>query len=320
MKDVDFAFAVAKVRVKENSLLSFSDCERLCSFRSEKDALGFLAEKGYNTEIPMAEMLKEAERELVAFTEEISPDRFLMNYIFIRNDFHNLKNALKDLVTAFDNSAGYGPDGTVKCEVIRKAVSNKDFSSLPSFLAARAETAYDILVKSYDGQSADIFLDRESLAETIAEAERSDSALALKIAKAECTAANIKIAFRAVLTGKDSRFLENALCGGGELSVAELKGACAKGLDALAEFLTANGFADIAESMKISAADFEKSCDNRITDCIGAAKFKSFGADPIIAYYYAKKTEIKNIRIILSCLKTGVPEQEIKQRVRRMYV
>lgn len=320
MKDTDFTFAVARVRVAENSLLSSGGAERLASASSDSEVKAVLAEKGYDVNADSETMLSAAEKQLNEFIGEISPNSNLMNFVFIKNDFHNLKTALKDLVTSNDNSAGYGPSGTVPAENIIKAVKNKNFSLLPTFLEKRAETAYEILVKTYDGQLADIYLDRETLIDTVKFAEQSECELAVKAAKYLCTAADIKTALRAVYTGKDSRFLEKALSDAGNISAFELISACSKGADGLIKLLEDTGYSAFAESIKVSPAVFEKVCDDILMDAISSAKFKSFGQDPIIAYYFAKLTEIKNIRIILSCRRLGVPIDEIKQRVRKMYV
>ena len=61
-------------------------------------------------------------------------------------------------------------------------------------------------------------------------------------------------------------------------------------------------------------------CDNLITRWIQDARYLVFGPDPVIAYYYAKTAETKNVRIILSAKSAGVPTEIIKQRVRDIYV
>ena len=53
---------------------------------------------------------------------------------------------------------------------------------------------------------------------------------------------------------------------------------------------------------------------------IEKAKYKSFGIEPLIAFYIAKDAEIKNVRIILSCKHNELPPQTIRERVRKLYV
>ena len=69
-----------------------------------------------------------------------------------------------------------------------------------------------------------------------------------------------------------------------------------------------------------SSAEYEKMCDDEIISLVKRAKFTAFGFDPVCAYYYAKLTEIKSVRIILTALSAGLGEEEIKERVRALYV
>ena len=51
-----------------------------------------------------------------------------------------------------------------------------------------------------------------------------------------------------------------------------------------------------------------------------SAKYEFFGFAPIAAYYFAKTTEIKTVRIVLSAKLAGVPNDIIRERVRDLYV
>ena len=51
-----------------------------------------------------------------------------------------------------------------------------------------------------------------------------------------------------------------------------------------------------------------------------AARWDSFTAAPIIAYYYAKLTEIGAVRLILSGKRNQLEDNRIRERVPRTYV
>ena len=50
------------------------------------------------------------------------------------------------------------------------------------------------------------------------------------------------------------------------------------------------------------------------------AKYVFFGFEPIAAYYYAKKAELKTLRVILFAKQAGLDEETIRERVRTLYV
>ena len=51
-----------------------------------------------------------------------------------------------------------------------------------------------------------------------------------------------------------------------------------------------------------------------------AARWESFTAAPIIAYYYAKTTEINAVRLILLGTRSRLDDNLIRERVPRTYV
>ena len=72
--------------------------------------------------------------------------------------------------------------------------------------------------------------------------------------------------------------------------------------------------------IKDSNSAFEKWCDDYIMNSLEEGKTENFGIAPVIAYYYAKETEIRNIRIILSCIYNELPKEKIIERMRKLYV
>ena len=69
-----------------------------------------------------------------------------------------------------------------------------------------------------------------------------------------------------------------------------------------------------------SFASFEKWCDDLLMQQLDEARRVSFGLAPLIAYYVARDAEIKNIRILLSCKRLGLPADQIRERMREAYV
>jgi V/A-type H+-transporting ATPase subunit C len=50
------------------------------------------------------------------------------------------------------------------------------------------------------------------------------------------------------------------------------------------------------------------------------AKYVTFGPEPILAYIYAKESEIKNLRIIMVGKINNIPSEVIRERLREVYV
>ena len=79
------------------------------------------------------------------------------------------------------------------------------------------------------------------------------------------------------------------------------------------------GYSELLQKM-VSDGNYDKIGDNAIMDYMKQAKLKALTIEPIIAYWYAKETEIKNVRILLQAKMNKIPSNQIKERLRESYV
>ena len=88
-------------------------------------------------------------------------------------------------------------------------------------------------------------------------------------------------------------------------------------------------FTDYAEFIRVgieyytktdSVSMLEKLIDNYIMNMMRDAKIIPFGVEPVIAYIYAKETEIKIIRIIMVGKLNNIAAEVIRERLRDIYV
>ena len=63
----------------------------------------------------------------------------------------------------------------------------------------------------------------------------------------------------------------------------------------------------------------EKFADDFLTASAGRCRYITIGVEPLVGYMIAKKTEIKNLGIIYSGVKTGQPPERITERLRELY-
>lgn len=323
MKETAYTFAVAKIRTIETNLLNSSDIEQLITASDYDSAIRVLEDKGFISENENEDiecLLKQQIKNTWQLLSEISPDRSQLEFLVVRNDFHNLKAVLKALLSGVENADYFILPSLIDPELIKTAVISKRFNDLPNFLADGAAKTYDVLVRTTDGQLADIMLDAMTLDNIILRAEKTSNNFIKKLAELIAVTANIKLAFRAARTGKDEQFLKTALCSPKTLDKSALINAAKKGLEELINFLSGTAYKEAAEYFKISTTAFEKWCDDIIMSHIESAKYVSFGTEPLIAYYIAKEAEIKTIRIILSCKHNNMAADIIRERVRKLYV
>ena len=187
-------------------------------------------------------------------------------------------------------------------------------------LAAVCEEATSLLRATQDGQVCDICIDKAMLAAIDAAAERSGDAFLRGYANLQIDTANLKTAYRCALTERAMPFIENAVYFGGTLDVPALVAAATSGPDALYDAAAAVPYRGCAEAMRAGAAAFEKWCADEIMGFMESARWDSFTAAPIIAYYYAKTAEINAVRLILLGKRSRIDEKLIRERVPGTYV
>ena len=322
MKNKDHLFAVASIRAKENALLSKSDLEQLINAESYNKAVSLLGEKGYDIKSgdDYSAALDNELGETWNYVNSSAPETEALKALIIKNDFQNLKAILKSEAMEYD-AKGYLVEPCVidKDELFEK-VSSRNFNELPEYIAATAKKAMDVLSKTESAQMCDAVIDTAALEAIISFAKSSADEILIAYANEYCVCANIKTAFRAIKTGKSSVFLNTAIAQNDIIDKKDFIDAALSGMEGFFEYLSSNDLNDYKEALEKSASSFEKYCDDKMLGIIRKAKMTIFGLSPLAAYFIAKETEIKDLRIILSAKQSFVSSDIIRERMRETYV
>ncbi len=322
IKDTEFAYAVARVRSNEYKLLSSAVIESLINAKDYKEACKLVSETGYGDierdgeEKVLALRLKEA-FELIY---ESAPLKSCLDFLLIKNDFHNIKALVKSMATGADVMGMLLKPSVVDTDIIRTALENKTYDEVPLGLGEVLEKAYGIITETMDGQSLEVYLDRMCIEKSVLLAKKSEDEFSIELAKLMSALSDIKIALRCQKTGKDKDFIMSALADCDMLDKDSLCEAALSGEDTLCVYAGKLGFEKLSQSIKEGYGIFEKTCDDMLVELIKPAKYKALGIAPLVAYYFAVDAEIKTLRIILSCKKNGIDIDKIRERVRVLYV
>ena len=319
MRETDYAYAVSRIRAQELKLLSKQDLEQLISCNTETECLRMLADRGWNTEQGASAMLKEEMAKTWSLLRELAPDPSVFSVFLIKNDYHNLKAAIKSVLAKAGGTSLFLPEGEVDAKVIRKAAETGDVSLLPASMQEPAAEAREVLLRTGDGQLADVILDQAALNGILAAGNAAGGWFA-QYAETVAATTNMKIAARAQRTKKQADFYRRALAPCKTLDVEALAAAAQQGEKELAAYLDHTPYAKGAELLFVSFAAFERWCDDQVMEQIRPAKTKPFGPEPLAAYLLARETEIQAVRILLSVKHNRLPADILRERLREMYV
>uniref|UniRef100_I5AVR4 Archaeal/vacuolar-type H+-ATPase subunit C n=1 Tax=Eubacterium cellulosolvens (strain ATCC 43171 / JCM 9499 / 6) TaxID=633697 RepID=I5AVR4_EUBC6 len=322
MSDLDYVYAVARIRVKEKSLLNDADIRQMTGMKDEREVLNFLADRGWgdgSTPPDADRMLATEEEKTWKLMHELKISPQVFEVLSYPKLYHNLKAGIKEICTSDRHgNIFYEMDRFGGAEMV-KVLEEKNFAALPAHMRAAAERAYDVMLTTNDGQMCDVIVDRACMMACLEAGRKSKNRLLKDYEESTVAVTNIKIAVRCMITGKSMAFLKEALAPCGAFDVNALALAATKGRDALYEYLEGHGFSEASEALKESSSAFERWCDNRVIDTILPQKMNSVSAGPVIAYYLARENELKNVRIIVTAKANGFSEDSTRERVRKTY-
>lgn len=329
IKDVDYLGVSARVRAMENDLVTRERMEQLLEARTNEDAAKLLQEWGYpelDASHPeqMDAALAAAREATLSDLATSVPDPRYLDIFRIKYDYHNVKAVLKAQAMDTDPTSMLMDGGRVPKEELMAAVKEGNMDFLPSCLADGAAAAKEVLDTTRDPQLCDIILDRWCYHDMNLVAQETESAFLLGYVKAQIDGANLRSLVRALRMGKNADFLETILFEGGDVDEASILKVAAAGGAGLADLYSPTLLVDAAEIGGTALqggplTDFERACDDALTEYLSGAQLKPFGEEPVLGFLAAKEMEYTNLRILLLGRGADLQADVIRARLRASY-
>lgn len=321
--DQIYPYAVARIRMLERSLLTEKNYIQMAEARTTEEALKILSEAGYGNGNSLS--VKEYEEALAAqlakayadVAELVSGQRF-MDMFLLKNDYHNLKVLMKEDISGVDGSNYLVGGGTVSVQVMKSAFQMKAYDTLPANMAEAVAQSYSVYGKTLSGQMIDIVLDKAAFKDMSATADKSDNNFIKRYMEYVCDLTNLKSFLRIKNMKKTFEMFTLVFVEGGTLGLDSFK--TAFNAENPASGFKGTYYEALCESMTKGFTAFEKQCDDYIMLFVKDAKYISLTLEPLVAYIYARETEVKTVRIILNSKVNNIDPDVIKERLRDAYV
>lgn len=330
IKDTDYLVISARVKAMESGLLTRERMEQVLEAKSNEDAVKILQECGYPALDPadpaaMDATLSAAREETLKDLADGAPDPRYIDSFKLKYDYHNVKALLKAEAMGTDADSMLMDLGRVPVAELKEAVRTGQLDALSAILAEAVTEAREVLNTTQDPQLSDIVLDRWCYRDLTEVAKSTGSAFLEGYVQTQIDAANLRTLVRTLRMGKGPEFLRGVLLEGGELSADQLLEVSANRGAGLTELYGPTRFqkaAEVAaEAVKGgSLTEFEKLCDDAVSDYLADAQFVPFGEAPLVGYLAARETEYTNLRILLMGRGAGLPAEVISSRLRQSYV
>ena len=331
IREEDYAYATARVRAVEPRLLDSQRFDRLLEAPTVSDALKLLAEARYAEGTDVSELDWEALLEIegarvTAFLASVMPYPEVLDVFRLQTDYLQAKRLLKALYQGRDPGALVGLPGTVPLSALVHAIADHKPYELPAPLAEAIFAAMETYGKSADPRDIDLVLDQGAYRHMAESAAAVGHPFLTETVALYTDMANIRIFVRGRLIGESAEFFRKALLPGGTMEPKRFLDAADKSVEAFLESIRFTTFGETAiagyEAYKAGRGIslFEQRLEDRFMRHVRKAKYVAMGLEPMIGYLIAKETEIRNVRILLTGKVNGLPQEEIREKLRMTYV
>lgn len=329
----DYAYSASRVRAREIKMLDGSRFNRMLEAASPEEAFKVLTEAEYGLGIEKTggfysfeELLAEEMKKTYMLLLEMAPEIEVVKAFQRRHDSFNIKVLLKSELQNIDPPSILLDTGTFEKDEIVRIIRERDYKELTQIMQDAVAEVYDVFSRMHDPQAIDLILDKASHKQFIRDLRNIDNTFLHEIAEIITDISNIKMYIRAQSIGREKRFLEKILLAGGKVSTDYYIKNSGKPDEVFIDGLRDTKYFDVVKkgfeiySEKSNISVPEKLLDDFFMEFLQRAKLITIGVEPFIAYLFAKETEIKNVRIIMTGKINNLPVDMIRERLRLVYV
>lgn len=309
--ELEYAYAVGRLRVLETKLLTRADYEKLLSAENVDEAAKILADLGWGYYDTWEEMIDAQTEKNFALIESMGGGVFLKTQR-VKYDYHNIKVLLKAEITKTDADALLVDCGNIPAEQMKEAILNRDFRNLTKNMRQAVLEGLDQCAKLPDASLMDILIDSYSFLDMQDYADQQPDPFIAEMVRRHIDMYNIKTFVRVRNMGRDSNFLKKVLAEGGTMNMDFFLKNFLEPLDKTAGIFEGTAYAGAFSGEQ----DLELALDDSFIQSAVVHRQQPFGLAPLAGYFWARENEILNARIILTCKASRLPAEVIRRRLR----
>ncbi len=323
-EDWRYAFACARVRALDTQFLSSNILHDLATAENFVQAVELLSSTPYNlgsstgTLSMLEEILRQARTDVRQLFKKLVVDDDLVDLLLERDDFANLRLALRRKLTDKPIGKDYSNDGSIAAEKFEEIFEQEDYSPLPMHMREAIEDAVLAYYQNKDVRQIDLSLDNAQSQYKITKATEIGCEFLEGLFRLQVDLSNIKTMLRLKFRDSDNR---DAFLSGGYLSLQLLRRGLDLDYDSIsATFANTPYYSLIESSISYLTAEqsflvTEKQCDAFIGGYLKSTTAITAGHQPVIAYLIKKESEIRNVRLILTAKKNNLDKKLILDRI-----
>lgn len=322
-EDWKYAFATANVRVLEMSMITkgtFIDMANASSFAEAMELLGGseYAMGTISSFSEIEEMLLARRTHVRNLFIELIVDEKIIELLKAREDFANMRLAIRRVVTERPIGTDYSNEGCVPAEDFEEIFETENYVKFPEYLQEAVEKAVLGYYQAKDIRKIDYAIDHAEAAYRLRKARALDSVFLKSLFMMRIDLLNIRTMLRLKMADRQEK--EHFITGG----FVELD-KFIHGLDlsyeAIPTLFFATPYYELLEgginylTSEHSFLGLEELCEEHMIGFLKTTNSICSGPQPIIAYLLLKEIEIRTLRMVLSCKNNGLDAKTILDRL-----
>lgn len=329
----DYAYSSALVRAMEKRLLDVGRFDRMLDASTAEEALKVLAEVEYgnggsNTGnvFDFEKLLSGEMTKCYNLLLEIAPQPEIIEAFQRRHDYFNVKVLLKAELSGKEAPSILMDTGTVEKEKMKQIIRERDYGEFTPIMQQGVEQTYDVFSRTQDPQTIDLIMDKASYSQFTADLKAVDNLFLHEFVEDTIDITNIKMYIRARSLNKSWDFIKKLLLDNGTISENVYLDNFDKAIEAFIGALGSSKYGETVQKgwelfkARKNISGLERLLDDYMMKFIKRSKMALMGIEPLIAYLFAKETEIRNVRIIMTGKINRLPVDLIRERLRSSYV
>ena len=322
--DWRYTFHTAWVRALEMEMLSKAvllDMANAENFEQAADLLSsteYAVGRGGKNFAEVENILQQrrtAVRELFA---ELMIDEPITELFRTRDDFANMRLALRRTLTEKPVGTDYSNDGNVPAEIFEEVFEQENYTLLPLHMREAIERAVLAYYQNKDIRQIDYAIDSVQSQYNLRKAQQLKSDFLTGLFRMQIDLTNIRTMLRLKFTESEQRsvFLE-----GGYVEIEQLKHGLDIGYETLAQLFFVTPYHEVVElgaNYFMSNKSFlktEQQCEKHLMGFLKTTTQITAGPQPVIAYLLMKENEIRQVRLILTAKKNALETRLILDRL-----
>ena len=325
--DWRYTFQTAQVRTLEMQMLTRAALLGMAnagSFEQAADLLSgseYALPRGGRDFTEVEEILQQRRTAVRELFSDLMLDEPIVELLRTRDDFANLRLAVRRTLTEKELGTDYSSDGNVPPEMIEQIFSEEDEFSrpvFPDYIRQAVEGAVLAYYQNKDIRQIDYAIDRVQAQYNLRRASQLKSVFLLGLFKIQIDLTNIRTMLRLKFTESEQR---NVFLEGGFIELERFRHGLELGYEALGPLFFVTPYHRIADTganylaSNKSFLKVEQQCEEYLTGFLKSSFVITAGPQPVIVFLLLKENEIRTIRLILTAKKNFLDTKLILDRI-----